>query len=291
MNAAGLSAFLPTPVTDDGALLHSHFETIVERVIGPDIHSISVLGSIGIAPYLSRPARREVVETAVAAAGSTPVVAGVGALRTDDACRLAEDAARAGASMLLLTPVSYLPLASDEVYAHFHAVARVTDIPICIYSNPATTGFTFSESLLARLAELPTVCAAKLPLPTESSIADELATLRGSTDLVVGYSGDWGCAEALLQGADCWHSVVAGLFPRVAGALTAAARAGNRQEAERLNDIFAPLWSLFRKHGSIRVIYAAAALLGQYDAHPPPPLRRLDRVYWPKLWSAIAPLS
>ena len=55
---------------------------------------------------------------------------------------LARDAEAAGADGLLLAPVSYTPLLDDEVFEHFRAVAGATALPICIYDNPATTGFT-----------------------------------------------------------------------------------------------------------------------------------------------------
>lgn len=40
--------------------------------------------------------------------------------------------------------------------------------------------------------------------------------------------------------------------------LTRAAQAGQREEAEALDAEFAPLWALFRAHGSLRVMYAIA---------------------------------
>jgi 4-hydroxy-tetrahydrodipicolinate synthase len=88
----------------------------------------------------------------------------------------------------------------------------------------------------------------------------------------VGYSGDWNCAAALLAGADAWHSVVGGLLPEPALRLTRAAQAGDRAEAERIDAAFQPLWALFRELGSLRVVYAAAALLGLSDLPPPLPI-------------------
>ena len=290
MNFTGLSAFPITPALPDGSLCTDLFENLIDRLAAAGVDSITILGSTGVAPYLSRRTRREVVETAVGAAAGIPVMAGIGALRTDEVCLLAEDAARAGASALLLAPISYLPLTMEEVFGLFAAAARTTDLPICIYSNPATTRFHFDDLLLARLAELPTVRAAKLPLPVDRAVEEELQSLRAATALHIGYSGDWGCAEALLRGADCWYSIGGALFPRVARSLVVAAKSGNEVETRRINELFAPLWSLFREHGSVRVAYAVAAQLGLREVHPPLPLRRLDQAFWPALRSAIGPL-
>jgi 4-hydroxy-tetrahydrodipicolinate synthase len=146
--------------------------------------------------------------------------------------------------------------------------------PVAIYHNPGTTHFAFGDALVARLSELPIVQAVKNPLPTSGTIADELARLRRQTPdgFAIGYSGDWGCVEALLAGADAWYSVLAGLFPEVCVELTRAAMAGDAQAARAKNDALVPLWELFKELGSIRVMYAAANIRGISGAQPPLPI-------------------
>lgn len=173
----------------------------------------------------------------------------------------------------MLAPVSYTPLTEEEVFQHFLAVASVSDLPLCIYSNPGTTNFTFTPDLVTRLAAITTVAAIKLPLPSSGDIVSDLAAFRqAAPGLSIGYSGDWGCKEALLAGADCWYSVAGGLFPERVAALAAAAIMGRGEEAEHLDDALAGLWDLFRAHGSLRLMYAAANRLGLTEARPPRPL-------------------
>ncbi len=83
------------------------------------------------------------------------------------------------------------------------------------------------------------------------AVAAHLAALRDAVPagFSLGYSGDWTVTEALLAGADAWYSVVAGLFPQVAIDILRAARAGDADEARRLNARLEPLW---RCSGSIR---------------------------------------
>ncbi|EPX75705.1 Dihydrodipicolinate synthase [Salipiger mucosus DSM 16094] len=163
------------------------------------------------------------------AAGRTPLIVGVGALTTDLAEDLARDAREAGSDGLLLAPMSYQPLTDEEVFRHFEAVAAAGGLPLCIYNNPGTTKFTFSPDLIARLAEPPNVIAVKMPLAADGDYAGELQRLRAMTpaDFAIGYSGDWGAKDALLAGGACWYSVVAGLLPEPALALTRAAQAGH----------------------------------------------------------------
>ncbi|MGR3465351.1 dihydrodipicolinate synthase family protein [Limimaricola sp.] len=282
----GLSAFPITPA-DEGGCVDTHtLARLTDRVCAAGVDSIGLLGSTGGYAYLSNTERGRAVAAAVeTVAGRVPLIVGVGALRTDDAIALARDAERAGADGLLLAPVSYTPLTDEEVFEHFRAVAAATGLPLCIYNNPGTTHFTFCLPLLRRLAEQPGIAAVKMPLPGEGGLTEDLARLRGALPegFSIGYSGDWGCSEALLAGADAWFSVLGGLLPETALKLTRAAQDGQSAEAARIDAALGPLWDLFKAFGSLRVVHAAANLMGLTQAQPPRPIlplqgRDLDRV-------------
>ena len=269
----GLSAFPLTPARLDGSVDTLAFSLILERLVVARVDAIGLLGSTGIYAYLSRAERRRaVVAAAESVQGRVPLMVGVGALRTDAAQDLARDAEDAGADALLLAPVSYTPLTQDEVYDHIRAVSETTRLPLCIYNNPGTTHFTFGHDLIRRLAEIDDIRAIKMPLPMDGDYAAELAALRTDTGLAVGYSGDWGACDALLAGADAWYSVIAGLFPHAALALTRSARAGNTAAARRLDARLQPLWEVFRSVGSLRVMYVLHDCLGLGRFQPPLPI-------------------
>jgi 4-hydroxy-tetrahydrodipicolinate synthase len=81
--------------------------------------------------------------------------------------------------------------------------------------------------------------------------------------VTVGISGDAFAATGLNAGCEAWYSVMGGLFPITAKAITDAAMSGNAQEVNRLSERLEPLWSLFREFGgSFRVIATAAELRG-----------------------------
>ncbi|OWV85382.1 dihydrodipicolinate synthase family protein [Rhizobium sp. R635] len=276
----GLSAFPPTPADPEGRVDTEGLGRLLERLCEAGVSSIGLLGSTGIYAYLTREERQRAVRAAVECVrGRVPLVVGAGALRTDHAVDLARDAEAAGAGALLLAPVSYTPLTQEEAYQHFLAVAKATRLPLCIYNNPGTTHFTFSRELLQRLSDMETIRAVKMPLPVDGDLRGELALLREKTDLAIGYSGDWGAAEALSSGADAWYSVIGGLLPRTALALTRAAMAGSDGEARRLDGLLQPLWDLFKAYGSIRVIYVLAEHLDVRAELPRPllPLGPADR--------------
>lgn len=270
----GLVAYPITPADADGRVDVAALRRLVRRLADAKVDGVGLLGSTGTYAYLTRDERRRAIEAAVeAAGGAAPIVAGVGALRTDAAVALARDAKAAGAGAGLLAPVSYTPLTDEEVFVHFQTVAGEAELPLCIYNNPGTTHFTFSVELEQRLSRVAGVVAVKNPAPA-AGVAAQLADLRGRmpAGFSLGWSGDANVAEALLAGGDAWHSVVGGLFPRAALALCRLAQTGDADEARRLNARLAPLWALFTEYSGLRVVYAAATVLGLVSTAPPRPI-------------------
>jgi 4-hydroxy-tetrahydrodipicolinate synthase len=276
---SGLSAFPLTPCSPKGRVDLSTFSLLVDRLADAGLCSVGVLGSTGAYAYLDRAERQRAAAAAIEAAdGRVPIIVNVGAHRTDWAQELVLAAEKSGADGLLMAPVSYTSLAVREVAAHFAAVAGCTGLPLCIYNNPGTTNFHFSPELLSELSMVAGIKAVKMPLPDQQSVEEEIGELRqlSASTFEIGYSGDWGCGSAVFAGADAWYSVIAGLLPLEAQQIM---HAGVAREADRLaalNDAFEPMWKLFRTHGSFRVVYTVADLLGFRVGEPPRPIQGLD---------------
>lgn len=290
----GLSAFPLTPTDANGTVDADALGQLVERLAEAGVASIGVLGSTGGFMYLTREERqRAVAAAAEAARGRTPVIAGIGALRTDEAVHLARDAEAAGADALLVAPVSYIPLTNDEVFEHVASIAAATDLPICLYDNPTTTHFAFAPALFARLAKVKTVRGAKIPVPTELSVAAQLADLTHETGggIQFGYSGDPRLVIAGLGGAKAFYSALAGTLPKEVLSLYAAAVSGDAAHANEVNARFEPMWDLFRKHGGFRVIPEIARILGLCSMLPPRPVLPLPDAERTKVAAALAQLE
>ncbi|WP_172251069.1 dihydrodipicolinate synthase family protein [Saccharibacillus deserti] len=265
----GLSAFPLTPLIQDG-IDEKAFASMIDRLAAAHVHSIGVLGSTGSYMYLDGEERRRTVELAVRHADGIPVMAGIGALRTRDVLRLAEDAQQAGASAVLLAPVSYQPLTDEEVYSLYEQISRTLSVPLCVYDNPRTTRFAFSDELHGRIAALPQVASIKIPgVPDEAEQArfrvESLRTLLPE-GMTIGVSGDRMGAAGLLAGCDGWYSVLGGLFPQTCLDIVRSARAGDAEEAQRLSAELEPIWSLFDRHGSVRAAAAIAIERGWMEA-------------------------
>ncbi|MCH8561834.1 dihydrodipicolinate synthase family protein [Nesterenkonia sp. YGD6] len=265
----GLSAFPHTPLRDD-AFDAPAYARLIEHLAQAGVDSITALGSTGSYMYLDREERRQAAEVAVQHAGSVPVMVGIGALRTSQVHRLAEDAQNAGASAVLLAPATYQPLSDDEVYGLFEDVTAELSVPLVVYDNPGTTHVSFTDELYALIAAPPQVASIKIPgVPAEpGAAADRVQRIRAHipATVTVGVSGDGAAARGLIAGCDAWYSVTrAALSGDHAGALAEFAR-------------LEPLWTLFAEHGSYRVTAAIAEHLGLVAAEClPRPVQGLGR--------------
>lgn len=272
----GLSAFPITPADRSGKVDPGALRAILSPLLEAGVDSIGLLGSTGTYPYLTREERRRAVETTIEeVAGRIPVLVGIGALRTDDTVKLANDARVSGAAAGLLAPVSYTPLTEEEVFQHFTTVVRESGLPVCVYDNPGTTHFRFSADLVARLSKVEGVIGLKSPAPDVNEIASHLSGLRRAVPrgFSLGYSADWNCVEALLAGGDTWYSVLGGICPKICVEIVRAVQKGDARRARELNERLRPVWDLFRTHSGLRVAYAMAEKI--CAAEPPLPIQPL----------------
>ncbi|WP_392431312.1 dihydrodipicolinate synthase family protein [Yersinia sp. HM-2024] len=265
----GLSAFPLTPVTARG-VDEEGFSKILARLTAARVDSLGILGSTGSYAYLTREQRKRIAHLANQFAGDIPVMVCVGAVSTDAILYLVEDAQAAGADALLLPAVSYQPLRDEEVFALFQTVTRHASVPVCVYDNPGTTHFTFTDELHGQLSSLDGVHSIKIPgVPDTPAVAVErVDALRKQLrpGVTIGISGDAFAGLGLNAGCEVWYSVCGGLFPETAKQITEAAALKDHAGVTALVARLDPLWALFRKHGgSIRVIAAAAGVLGLTD--------------------------
>lgn len=281
----GLSAFPLTPLHNN-RVDQDAFLGLINRLTEAKVDSIGVLGSTGCYPYLNASQRKQVTELAVEAAGNTPVMIGIGAVNSYDVLRYCEDAQKAGASALMLAPVSYHVLNEHEVYRLFEMVSREISIPLCVYNNSGTTHFTFTNELYAKIAQLPHVAAIKMP-----AISNDIAQIRQHIQDVrklipshvkIGMSTDSLAAYAMAGGADVWFSATAGLLPTAMLSILHAVQKGDIDEGIRLSEQFTALWQTVTKYkGSVRCVAAMAEIMRLVQApclpHPLMAVENHDR--------------
>lgn len=252
----GSMVAIVTPMHADGSVDWAALERLINWHIESGTNGIVSVGTTGESATLGFREHDEVIERTVEiVAGRVPVIAGTGGNATDEAIRLTRHAQRVGADASLLVCPYYNKPSQEGLYRHFHAIAKAVDIPQILYNVPSRTGVDMLPETVSRLAAIDNIVALK---EAKGSIERIHALIEQVGDGMQIYSGDDSTAmESMLVGAKGNISVVANVVPEMMSRMCAAAIAGEREVAERLDADMAMLHStLFLEANPIPVKWA-----------------------------------
>jgi 4-hydroxy-tetrahydrodipicolinate synthase len=230
----GVHTALVTPMAA-GAVAYSDLERLIDRQIESGVSGIVPCGTTGESPTLSESEHLEVIRKSVeCAAGKTLVIAGTGANSTEEALSLTRSADQAGADAFLLVAPYYNKPSQEGLFAHFSALAEITEKPIVLYSIPSRCGIEISTDLVCRLREkYPHVCALKEAGGQSAKVSETLC--RIDEDFVV-LSGDDGLTLPFMAcGAKGVVSVASNLVPEVVTEMVQLALAGEYETARKIH--------------------------------------------------------
>lgn len=185
----GTYTALATPF-DQEKIDYKDLEALVEHQIKGGITGLVAVGTTGESPTLSHSEHIEVIRQTVQFSNDrVPVYAGTGSNSTEEAIELTQEADKAGADGFLLVAPYYNKPSEEGLFAHFSAIAEVTEKPIILYSIPSRCGIEISVDVTARLFErYPHVCCMK--------------AAEGSCDKVARYIKKLGTEFSVLSGDD-----------------------------------------------------------------------------------------
>ena len=233
-------------------------------------------GSLGESATLSFDEKLALWKTLVEAVGErVPVVAAIAALSTADAVRLAERAADAGCSGLMVLPPYVYPGDWREMKAHVEAVFRATKLSCMLYNNPVAYGTDFLPQQIAELAAEHENFEAVKESSTDvrrvtwiqELINDRLAILVGVDDAIV---------EGVVMGAVGWIAGLVNALPAESVALFDYAMARNADKALPLYHWFLPLLRMDTVPKFVQLIKLVQQEVGMGNARVRPP--RLELV-------------
>ena len=209
----GVMPAITTPFTADGDIDHDFLARHALWMIEAGCTGIVALGSLGEAATLSVPEKLDVLRTlARALDGRVPLVAGVAALSTDEACGLAQAAAEVGCAGLMVLPPYVFSTDWREMRAHVSAVIEATALPCMLYNNPIAYRTDFKPEQIAELAQ----AHGNMAAVKESSadirriaairhlLGSRLAILVGVDDVIV---------EGIAAGATGWIAGLVNAMP------------------------------------------------------------------------------
>ena len=244
MKWQGVLPAITTPFKPDFSVDADLLVKQVDALVRAGCTGVVALGSLGEGGSLSFDEKKAVLRLCrEALAGRAPLVAGVAALTTAEAIRLAELGADAGCEGLMVLPPYVYKGDWRETRAHFDAVIGATPLPCMLYNNPIAYGTDVVPEQMVDLAvSLPNFVAVK-----ESSadvrrvtalralLGDRLAILVGVDDLIL---------EGIQAGATGWVAGLADALPAESVRLFDLAAAGRVEEARAIYDWFMPLLRL-----------------------------------------------
>lgn len=244
MKWQGVLPAITTPFKPDFSVDADLLVKQVDALVRAGCTGVVALGSLGEGGSLSFDEKKAVLRLCrEALAGRAPLVAGVAALTTADAVRLAKLAADAGGEGLMVLPPYVYRGDWRETRAHFAAVIGETPLPCMLYNNPIAFGTdVLPEQMVDLAVSLPNLVAVK-----ESSadvrrvtslrtlLGDRLAIMVGVDDLIL---------EGIQAGAVGWIAGLADALPAESVRLFDLAVAGKVEEARLLYDWFLPLLRL-----------------------------------------------
>jgi 4-hydroxy-tetrahydrodipicolinate synthase len=158
---------LLTPFDDDGgagSVNEQAFAELVDYVIEKEYaDSLIVTGSTGEFYALSHEERVLAFQVVKEAnAGRLPLIAGTGAVTTQEAIAYTKQAEDLGYDCVMVVSPYYQRATQEGLYQHFKAVAAATRLPVMVYNIPLFTGVNVEAGTLGRLVrDVPNILGIK----------------------------------------------------------------------------------------------------------------------------------
>jgi len=272
----GVFAALTTPFCDEKISLEKFRENLL-RYNTTGLAGYVVLGSTGEAVFLSdEEGEKMVTEAKSSASADKIVIAGANAESTALAVRQVNRLAELGADAALLKPPHYYKSRLDQevLRDHFLRVADEARIPLIIYNIPQNTGVPVEPPLIIELARHPNIAAIKDSSGLLANLAEVRAAVQKGFSYLIGTGSIF--LAGLLLGADGGILALAAVAPELCVRLYSLFRAGELDEAAKLQLALGPLNKALTQTLGVPAIKHALDLIGAYGGAPRPPLKPLD---------------
>jgi 4-hydroxy-tetrahydrodipicolinate synthase len=256
----------------DHAFVGRHANWLVDH----GCRGIVTPGSLGESATLSFDEKLAIWKTLIEAVGErVPVVAAIASLSTNEAVRLAREAADVGCSGLMILPPYVYRSDWREMKAHIAAVLRATKLSCMLYNNPIAYGTDFLPEQIKELAAEHENLEAVKESSTDvrrvtwirELVGDRLAIFVGVDDAIV---------EAIAVGAVGWVAGLVNALPQESVDLFNYAMNGEHEKAIALYNWFLPLLRMDTVPKFVQLIKLVQQEVGMGNARVRPPRLELE---------------
>lgn len=267
---AGTWTALITPFKKDGSIDEDSLRKLARRQIESGVAGIVPVGTTGESPTttMEEDARifeivGEEIRKAKSEGFEIMMMAGTGSNCTRDAVKYTENAKKHGADCCLVVTPYYNKPTPKGLKLHFDAVSDV-GLPVIVYNIKGRCGINIDTDTLMEIAKHTNVVGVK-EASGDLDQMKEVISRRGETAVGDGFtvlSGDDGMTLDLIRaGGDGVISVASNIVPDKISEMVEYALAGNFEEAGKINEQFARMFTeLFVEANPIPVKYAASRM-------------------------------
>ncbi|HLF66862.1 MAG TPA: 4-hydroxy-tetrahydrodipicolinate synthase [Gammaproteobacteria bacterium] len=285
---SGSIVALVTPMHADGSLDIDALRRLVAWHIEQGTQALVAAGTTGEFSALTPEEYRIVIRAVVEeSAHRIPVIAGSGTSCTQKTIELTQLAKDLGVdACLLLTPCGIKPTQAGLI-AHYLKIAQSVAIPQLLYNVPTRTACDLLPETVAQIAQHPHVvgikeCVSDHYSPLMNTLGQRLDILSGD---------DASALELFTLGGHGVISVVANVVPKLMRTFWEAAKAGQNDEAQRLQHSLQALYdTLFLEANPIPVKWALHEM-GAIGSEIRLPLTPLSELYRAKVQEALRTLK
>jgi len=177
-----------TPFDSNLEVNYGEFRKLVKYLVDEGSDGIVVSGTTGESPTLTKDEKLQLFEVALEEVGDRArIIAGTCSYSTRESMELSRDAEKVGVHGILAVVPYYNKPPQEGLYQHFRAIAEAISIPVMLYNIPSRTGINIEPETVARLSQIPNICALK----EAAGNADQLSVLRSLLpESFALYSGD-----------------------------------------------------------------------------------------------------
>jgi dihydrodipicolinate synthase/N-acetylneuraminate lyase len=272
-----------TPLADRDSLDRDAHGRLLEHLIAGGSSAIFILGSTGESPGLSHALRRTVIDDAASVVNRrVPLLVGITDTSFVESLSLAEYAAKAGASAVVMSPPCYFNLSQAMFLGYLEKLAAEVPLPLFLYNIPPLTKIYIEPETMRAAAEFPNVYGVKDSSAdldyfrrVRSAVAahPDFTLLAGIEEMMAGMVLDEGAHGGVCGGANLWPRLYVDLYE-------AAARSDRAKVAELQKTVVRITSTVYRvgepQSSYMRGLKCAASLMGFGNGLMAEPYRALD---------------
>lgn len=257
----GVFPAVTTKFSKNDTLDFDVFGKNIDAQLAAGVDGIIIGGTLGESSVLTNEEKTELLKyTLQKVEGKVPVVLNIAEGSTREAVKIAESAAKAGLSGLMMLPPMRYKSDHRETVTYFKTIAEATDLQIMIYNNPVDYKVDVTLDMFEELAACKNIDAVKESTRDVVNVTRMISRFGDRFSIMSGV--DTLAMESLVMGAKGWVAGLVCAFPAETVAIYRLVKAGRIKEAIEINRWFMPLLELDTYAKLVQYIKLAEAEAG-----------------------------